>query len=36
MYPLTVADSRYLLICEALSSTEEDFAFTVFERFLSF
>ena len=35
-YPLTVTDhaSRYLLLCEALSSTREDFAFTVFERFL--
>src|SRR5499426_564693 len=33
-YPLTVTDhaSRYLLVCEALSSTKEDFAFTVFER----
>jgi len=33
-YPLTVTDhaSRYLLTCEALSSTREDFAFTVFER----
>ena len=33
-YPLTVTDhsSRYLLSCEALSSTREDFAFTVFER----
>ena len=33
-YPLTVTDhaSRYLLSCEALSSTPEDFAFTVFER----
>ena len=33
-YPLTVTDhaSRYLLTCEALSSTREDFAFTAFER----
>jgi len=33
-YPLTVTDhaSRYLLCCEALSSTREDFAFTAFER----
>src|SRR5215831_1801526 len=33
-YPLTVTDhaSRYLLVCEALSSTKEGFAFTVFER----
>jgi transposase InsO family protein len=33
-YPLTVTDhaSRYLLTCEALSSTREDYAFTVFER----
>ncbi len=33
-YPLTVTDhaSRYLLCCEALSSTKEDFAFAVFER----
>src|SRR6202453_3196988 len=33
-YPLTVTDhaSRYLLPCEALSSTKEDFAFTIFER----
>jgi transposase InsO family protein len=33
-YPLTVTDhaSRFLLTCEALSSTREDFAFTVFER----
>ena len=32
--PLTVTDhaSRYLLTCEALSSTKEDYAFTVFER----
>jgi transposase InsO family protein len=35
-YPLTVTDhaSRYLLTCEALSSTKEAYAFTVFERFL--
>jgi hypothetical protein len=34
-YPLTVTDhaSRFLLTCEALSSTREDYAFTVFERF---
>jgi hypothetical protein len=33
-YPLTVTDfaSRYLLTCEALSTTQEKFAFTVFER----
>ena len=33
-YPLTVTDhaSRYLLTCEALSSTRENYAFTVFER----
>jgi putative transposase len=33
-YPLTVTDfaSRYLLACEALSTTKETFAFSVFER----
>jgi len=33
-YPLTITDfeSRYLLACEALSSTKEEFAFGVFER----
>ena len=33
-YPLTVTDhaSRFLLTCEALSSTKESYAFTVFER----
>ena len=33
-YPLTITDfaSRYLLTCEALSTTQEIFAFTVFER----
>jgi putative transposase len=33
-YPLTITDfaSRYLLTCEALSPTQEKFAFTVFER----
>ena len=33
-YPLTITDfaSRYLLTCEALSTTQERFAFTVFER----
>jgi len=33
-YPLTVTDfaSRYLLLCEALSTTQERFAFTAFER----
>ena len=33
-YPLTVTDyrSRYLLACDALDSTKEDYAFTVFER----
>ena len=32
--PLTITDfaSRYLLTCEALSTTQEQFAFTVFER----
>jgi putative transposase len=33
-YPLTITDfaSRYLLTCEALSTTQEQFAFTVLER----
>ena len=33
-YPLTITDfaSRYLLTCEALSTTQEKFAFTSFER----
>jgi putative transposase len=33
-YPLTVTDfaSRYLLTCEALSTTKEQYAFAVFER----
>src|SRR4249919_149535 len=33
-YPLTITDfaSRYVLTCEALSTTQEQFAFTVFER----
>jgi putative transposase len=33
-YPLTITDfaSRYLLCCEALATTQEIFAFTVFER----
>ncbi len=33
-YPLTITDfaSRFLLTCEALSTTQEKFAFTVFER----
>ena len=33
-YPLTVTDhaSRYLLLCEAMESNEEQFAFTAFER----
>lgn len=33
-YPLTVTDfaSRYLTACEALSTTKEAYAFTVFER----
>jgi putative transposase len=33
-YPLTVTDfaSRYLLLCEALGTTQERLAFTVFER----
>jgi len=33
-YPLTITDfaSRYLLSCEALSTTKEKYAFTVFER----
>ena len=34
MLPLTIADfaSRYLLRCEALTSTKEHTTFTVFER----
>jgi putative transposase len=33
-YPLTITDfaSRYLLVCEALSTTQERFAFTAFDR----
>ena len=33
-YPLTITDfaSRYLLTCEALSTTQEKFAFTAFEQ----
>ncbi len=33
-YPLTITDfaSRYLLTCDALSTTKEQFAFTAFER----
>jgi putative transposase len=33
-YPLTISDfvSRYLMTCEALSTTQEIYAFTVFER----
>lgn len=33
-YPLTITDhaSRYLLACEGLSTTKEEYAFTVFER----
>ena len=33
-YPLTITDfaSRYLFACEALSTTKEAYAFTVFER----
>jgi putative transposase len=33
-YPLTVTDfaSRYLLTCEALSTTKEEYAFPIFER----
>jgi putative transposase len=33
-YPLTISDfaSRYLISCEALSTTQEVYAFTVFER----
>ncbi len=33
-YPLTITDfaSRYLLACEALHTTKEAYAFTVFER----
>jgi putative transposase len=33
-YPLTITDyaSRYLLSCEALSTTKEEYAFAVFER----
>ncbi len=32
-YPLTITDfaSRYLIACEALASTKEAYAFTVFE-----
>jgi transposase len=37
-YPLTVTDhaSRFLLTCEALCSTKEVYAFTVFERLFTF
>ena len=33
-YPLTITDfaSRYLLCCDALATTKEIYAFTVFER----
>ena len=33
-YPLTITDfaSRYLIACDALSTTQEVYAFTVFER----
>ena len=33
-YPLTISDyaSRYLIACEALSTTKEKYAFGVFER----
>src|SRR4029079_15418629 len=33
-YPLTITDfaSRYLLACEALTTTQQAYAFTVFER----
>jgi len=33
-YPLSISDfaSRYLFSCEALSTTQEIYAFTVFER----
>ena len=33
-YPLTITDfaSRYLISCEALATTREKYAFTVFER----
>src|SRR4029078_3070541 len=33
-YPLTITDfaTRYLLVCDALPSTQASFAFTVFER----
>ena len=33
-YPLTISDfaSRYLITCEALATTRETFAFSVFER----
>jgi transposase len=36
-YPLTITDfaSRYLLTCEALSTTQETYAITVFERVFS-
>ena len=35
-YPLTITDfaSRYLLCCDALGTTQETYAFTVFERAL--
>ena len=33
-YPLTITDfaSRYLISCDALATTKEKYAFTVFER----
>jgi putative transposase len=33
-YPLTITDfsSRYLLCCDALSTTKQEYAFSVFER----
>ena len=33
-YPLTITDyaSRYLITCDALSTTKEVYAFSVFER----
>ena len=33
-YPLTISDfaSRYLIACEALTTTQQVYAFTVFER----
>jgi putative transposase len=37
-YPLTVTDftTRFLIGCEGLESTQEQYAFTVFERLVCF